>query len=156
MSEKLTTFYAAINTDDLQLSGVFATNNIRDVLSINCKDEVGFLEGHNYVFLPCHSKYDAQVRVRIEILERTQANYSLLHYEKAKFHGDYELASLMKNTDWMEESLELVNSCSKDIMAIEQLKNMAIKDLTRRDLFKGYGHSKSGAINDNIYTIANV
>ncbi len=127
-------YYAAIKPDDLRMSGVFETDNINNVLCKKDSATKAPSEGYGFIFIPCHNWDEAKQRVRLETLERTQAELIMLYCEKAMNECESDIARLLGNLNWLSDCKEQIKELDAHIQEISTLRSKAVPELTEYDI----------------------
>ncbi|BBM67902.1 hypothetical protein VA249_45480 (plasmid) [Vibrio alfacsensis] len=119
-------FYAAICVNNLRRSGVLISETV-------LSDGIGKLEVDGFVLLGCHNYQDAKLRVKVEKLERTQCEFSLLHLDLALLYCEYELASILGNLESARDFKQDIEMKQSAIDTMKRIRNGRVYDLALGD-----------------------
>ncbi|HCG6133652.1 hypothetical protein HKB31_10760 [Vibrio alginolyticus] len=117
--------YAAICVENLGQSGVLVTCQPLDLESFGA-------EGH--VLILCSNKTAAIKCVRIELLQRSQCECALLHFDHATKRCDYELAKLLENYDAVADIKADIRTIERRIGDMKRVRAMDVQELALTDL----------------------
>lgn len=117
--------YAAICVENLGQSGVLVTCQPLDLERFGAE---------GYVLILCSNKTAAIKCVQIELLQRSQCECALLHFDHATRTCDYELAKLLENYDAVADIKADIRTIERRIKDIKRVRVMDVQELALTDL----------------------
>ncbi|EKA5635851.1 hypothetical protein OKZ62_001755 [Vibrio navarrensis] len=130
-----TAYYAIINVANLLQSGICPVSDLSHAEMFFGKPSfIGTHEIEGIIFVRCKDKESAKKRVRIEILERTQVEFSLLYMEYATHHCEAELAKESDNNHWLSECIESISVTKAKLNRLRKLRRLSASHLTLEQL----------------------
>lgn len=117
--------YAVICVENLNHSGFLITQQSLDYERYS---------DQGYVLIRRRTKAEAIKCVRIELLQRSQCECALLHFDHATKRCDYELAKLLENYDAVADIKADIRTIERRIEDMKRVRAMDVQELALTDL----------------------